>query len=248
MKNIRLSFRDALRSFDRAIDYWSSPVLLCSDFRKKFYNINPLAGLVLITPGVNKRAKRDMLHRLFPEATLRVLPKDTRQEHIIQAIVDNKSKTPLEQIYISSHGRSMHLSPNSSSLVSDYLMPMDDLLSALNIAQHEHNRGTPFTKRIVFAGCNTFTNLSEAESLKFQRASIEMCMEIVGTTSYLKGTTARFIAFYPDGSIKRDTLDSRVSFKSFCSTLKSRYNGFTVDWLENLQRQSRGPFQFGPHP
>ncbi|MFZ4751910.1 MAG: hypothetical protein ACOYLG_01085 [Chitinophagaceae bacterium] len=124
-----------------------------------------------------------------------------------------KKYGPITELKICGHGHPNHLSNgDSGNIISTFHF----LIKYSHFEQSTHIKNS--IHRVIFDGCNTFSNLGGGQIEYYREFAKKYNMEIVGTTSLefsssvLYGSLSlhagRFVQFSPKGDIIRDKLDT----------------------------------------
>jgi len=114
-------------------------------------------------------------------------------------------------------------------------MSTHSFLKKLLVAQKE--MGIPIAKRIVFAGCAVFTNLSWRDVINYRGIAQYLGADIVGSTSYYAAGIGKMVNFTSDGRVVEEggLASNNPIAEGF--KLVSEAEGYNSDWLAcNLGR------------
>jgi hypothetical protein len=116
----------------------------------------------------------------------------TIEEHL-------KKYGPIEELMIDGHGEKNRIGTTAQMEAWGFLQEMVYLQKKLGIKP---------AKRIVFYACDVFADLSPQDVRRYKHLAKELGAEVVGATTEVAGNTGRFAQFTPEGTVKRDRLDS----------------------------------------
>jgi hypothetical protein len=118
----------------------------------------------------------------------------TIEEHL-------KKYGPLEELMIDGHGEKNKIGRTAQIEAWGLLQQMVVLQEKLGIKP---------AKRIVFYACDVFADLSPNDVRRYKSLAKQLGAEVVGATTTVVGSAGRFVQFTPEGTVKRDRLDSPI--------------------------------------
>lgn len=114
-----------------------------------------------------------------------------------------KTRGTLKVLRISGHGHTNHIGMGPHIDTRQFLGAVRNL---------QHLLGTKVADRIELDGCDIFAGLSDRDVATYKNLASELGADIVGPTSFVEGMddSGRFVAFAPDGVVKRDRRDCPI--------------------------------------
>lgn len=184
--------------------------------------------LLFITPGVENAESITGINKITANPTILHTDIDNFEDNLVDFIREKvKKEGTLEEIAIFAHAhRQMMVSTDERVFVGrewwgkilsgkeydDHWLNVGSFLDKLDGLGQE--LGIKITDRIVFAGCNVFSDLESGEVKAYRDWAKKNEVEVVGSTSTMLGgpfSTARFTQFTPHG----DVIEDKISASEF---------------------------------